>query len=134
MQVLARLSQPPLDLNFPPECVSICRMETRGVLCGRVLITFVFFAVFINVGCTIAELTPASDSDPSVAAVAESININTASQPELTRIPFIGERLAANIVEHRERFGPFRRAEELMLLNGVSDRRFREIRHLVRVN
>ena len=62
-----------------------------------------------------------------------AININPASVDELTRIPHIGEKLAAKIVEHREENGPFRRVEHLMLIRGVSDKRFRKIQPLVRV-
>lgn len=62
-----------------------------------------------------------------------AININTATLDELQRIPHIGEKLAAKIIEHRETNGRFRRAEHLMLIQGISDKRFRKIRPLVRV-
>lgn len=56
------------------------------------------------------------------------VSINEASREELERLPGIGPGLAARIVEHRERFGRFRRAEHLMLVRGISERRFRELR------
>ncbi len=66
--------------------------------------------------------------------VSESaININTASVEELEKLPHIGAKLAQKIVEHREKFGRFRKAEYLMLVDGISDSRFREIRSLVKV-
>ncbi len=66
--------------------------------------------------------------------VSESaININTASAEELEQLPHIGAKLAQKIIEHREKFGRFRKAEYLMLVDGISDRRFREIRSLVKV-
>ena len=61
------------------------------------------------------------------------ININNASAEELQRIPHVGEKLAARIIEHRELNGPFRRVEHLMLIPGISDKRFRKIRPMVRV-
>ena len=67
---------------------------------------------------------------PSAAAV----NINTASVEELQKIPYIGEKMADRIIEHRERYGPFRRAEDLILIPGISDSRFRKIRSLIRVD
>ena len=88
----------------------------------------------VGASCTPAEPKRTSDHDPAAVVSDDTININAASQDELQRLPFIGERLAAEIVGHRERFGPFRRPENLLLLNGISDKRFREIRHLVRVN
>ena len=64
---------------------------------------------------------------------AESVNINNASVEELQRIPHVGESIAQKIIEHREKYGPFKRPEHLMLIQGMSDVRFRRIRHLIRV-
>jgi competence protein ComEA len=68
-----------------------------------------------------------------VGKAADAININKADVDELRRIPNIGEKLAVDIIEFRLKNGPFRRTEHLLLINGISDRRFREIRHLVRI-
>ncbi|MDM7921181.1 MAG: helix-hairpin-helix domain-containing protein [Pyrinomonadaceae bacterium] len=59
------------------------------------------------------------------------MNINTATAAELQRLPHVGETLAGKIIEHRERHGAFRKPEHLMLVEGISDARFRRIRHLV---
>ena len=59
------------------------------------------------------------------------ISINEASREELERLPGIGPALAARIVEHRERYGRFRRAEHLMLVRGISERRFLQLRPYV---
>jgi len=56
------------------------------------------------------------------------LSVNDASREELERLPGIGPALAARIVEHRERHGRFRRAEHLMLVRGISERRFRRLR------
>jgi competence protein ComEA len=71
---------------------------------------------------------------PNYERTSEAININTATKEELQRIPFVGEKLADAIIEHRERYGAFRRPEHLLLIKGVSDKRFRQIRHLIRVD
>ena len=55
------------------------------------------------------------------------VSINTASREELERLPGVGPSLAARIVEHRERFGPFRRVEHLLMVRGISERRFRQL-------
>ena len=68
-----------------------------------------------------------------VSVSENAININTASAEELEKIPHVGEKLAEKIIEHRERFGKFRKAEFLLLVDGISDKRFREIRSLVKV-
>jgi competence ComEA-like helix-hairpin-helix protein len=59
------------------------------------------------------------------------VSINEASREELERLPGIGPALAARIVEHRERFGRFRRAEHLLLVRGISERRFLQLRPYV---
>jgi competence ComEA-like helix-hairpin-helix protein len=61
------------------------------------------------------------------------VSINRASPEELEKLPGIGPALAARIVEQRERYGPFRRAEHLMMVRGFSERRFRELRHFITV-
>lgn len=72
---------------------------------------------------------------PPAAATPDytRINLNRASRAELERLPGVGPGLAGRIVEHRERHGPFRRAEHLLTVRGFSERRFRELRHLVTV-
>ena len=61
------------------------------------------------------------------------ININTASAAELEKLPGVGRVLAERIIEHREQYGPFRRPEHLIIVRGISDRRFRALRELISV-
>jgi competence ComEA-like helix-hairpin-helix protein len=79
----------------------------------------------------------ANDQQSPSAFLAEPrpqpININTASAKELEGLPGIGKGLAERIIEHREKHGPFRRAEHLIIVRGISDRRFRALRDLITV-
>ncbi len=76
----------------------------------------------------------ANDQQPtSVPKTSQLININTASANELETLPGIGKGLAERIIDHRERFGPFRRPEHLIIVRGISDRKFRALRDLVTV-
>ncbi len=59
------------------------------------------------------------------------VNLNTASAGELEVLPGIGKVLAERTVAHRQRYGSFRRAEHLMMVQGISDHKFRAIRALV---
>ena len=65
---------------------------------------------------------------PEPPADARRVSINRATREELERLPGVGPALAERVVEHRERFGPFRRAEHLMAVRGFSERRFLELR------
>jgi competence protein ComEA len=62
------------------------------------------------------------------------ININTASARELEKLPGVGEVIAERIVSHRKQHGPFRRAEHLMMVRGISERKFRELQLLITVD
>ncbi len=90
----------------------------------------VLVAVFILSGCVTEPAPPVRqfvELDPN-----ETINLNTAMAEELQRIPGVGESTARKIIEHREEHGPFRRPEDLMQIRGISDKRFRNIQHLIR--
>ena len=62
------------------------------------------------------------------------VDLNRASVEELQRLPSIGPVLAQRIVSHRTRHGPFRRAQEIVAVRGLSARRYRQIAHLITAN
>jgi len=63
----------------------------------------------------------------------EQINVNTATIEELMRLPGIGPTLAARIVEYRTKHGFFKRPQEIIIVRGMSARRYRQIAHLIRI-
>jgi competence protein ComEA len=65
---------------------------------------------------------------PAPNAGPPLVSINNASREELEKLPGIGSALAARIVEHRERYGRFRRTEHLLMVRGISERLFRGLR------
>ncbi|HYO62725.1 MAG TPA: helix-hairpin-helix domain-containing protein [Pyrinomonadaceae bacterium] len=75
-----------------------------------------------------AHATPVTRSTYSEAHAQPLVNLNTATARELERLPGIGPGLAARVVEHRTRYGPFRRAEHLLAVRGIGERRFRALR------
>lgn len=50
------------------------------------------------------------------------IDINTAGSQELQTLPGIGPVLAERILQHRQAFGPFQRAEDLVKVKGIGDK------------
>ena len=72
-------------------------------------------------------------ASPAAPEPAPRVNLNRATPKELERLPGVGPALAERIVEHRQRYGPFRRAEHLLSVRGISERRFRELQSLVTV-
>ena len=67
-----------------------------------------------------------------VESSPDAININTSSADDLERLAHIGRTTADAIVQFRAENGPFRRVEHLMLIRGVSEKRFLELRPLLR--
>ena len=60
-------------------------------------------------------------------APAGKVNINTATVEQLTTLPGVGPKLAARIVEHRQKAGGFKSAQELMNVKGIGEKNFEKI-------
>lgn len=58
----------------------------------------------------------------------KSININTATKDELTKLPGIGEVTAENIIKYREENGNFTDIKELMKVKGIGKKKFEKIK------
>jgi competence ComEA-like helix-hairpin-helix protein len=64
----------------------------------------------------------------SKAGNTSIVDINHAGIEELTTLPGIGKTTAQKIIEFREKNGPFRRVEELLIIRGISEKRLKQIR------
>ena len=82
----------------------------------------------------VGEPTPpvdASTGGASDGAVAQPVNLNTATVAELETLPGIGPTLAAAIVAERERLGGFRAVDDLQRVRGIGEQRYARLRDLV---
>ncbi len=59
------------------------------------------------------------------------ININTAASGQLEELPGIGPVTAGNIIEYREKYGPFENKEQLMDVSGIGPKKFEKVRELI---
>jgi len=59
--------------------------------------------------------------------VEKSLNPNTASASELERLPGIGPKLAARIVEWRQTHGPFKKPADLRRVSGIGHKLLQRI-------
>ena len=82
----------------------------------------------------------ASHSDTSRSRSAKgkdlapaSININTALQDELQKLPGIGEVMSSHIIEYRRKHGKFRSLEELMEVSGIGEKKFAKMKEFLKL-
>ncbi len=66
------------------------------------------------------------------AAPAAPVALNTATVEQLDTLPGVGPVLAQHIIDYRTQHGGFRSVDELREVNGIGDRRFADLRDLVR--
>jgi competence protein ComEA len=62
------------------------------------------------------------------------VDLNTATEPDLDRLPGIGPATAAAIVSHRSLHGPFRTVEDLLDVRGIGEAKLDALRGLVSVS
>ncbi|CAL9565061.1 hypothetical protein SUDANB54_04719 [Streptomyces sp. enrichment culture] len=80
-----------------------------------------------------AAAAPAAPAGTGAAAGPTApVSLNTATVDQLDTLPGVGPVLAQHIVDYRTRNGGFRSVEELREVNGIGDRRFADLRDLVR--
>lgn len=70
---------------------------------------------------------PLSVQGSEASSGRQCVNLNTATAEELERLPGIGEVMARKVIEYRNQNGPFRRPEEIIIIEGFSERKYRAI-------
>ncbi len=61
----------------------------------------------------------------------DKVNVNTASLEELTVLPGIGEKRAADIIARREADGPFQSPEDLLAVSGIGPKTLEALEGLI---
>jgi competence protein ComEA len=81
-----------------------------------------------------AAVAPAQTSTKkSGTGTGAVININTASAEQLEALPGVGAKVAARIVDYRQKKGPFKKIEELMNVQGIGEKSFLKLKPQVTV-
>ena len=68
-----------------------------------------------------------SQSEPQKACV----NLNAATAEDLKELPGIGDVMARRVIDYRERHGRFRRTEEIIIVEGFSEKKYRAIAAMI---
>jgi competence protein ComEA len=95
---------------------------------------YIFVLAFMFGGLPCAgSVMPLSGQGKAANPQAVAIDINKATANDLEKLPGIGPNLAKQIVAYREKHGPFRRTEDLMVIKGIGFKKWKEIRPFIRV-
>ncbi len=71
---------------------------------------------------------------PALAAEGKTVNVNTATAAELELLPRIGPAVAARIVEQREKNGAFKSLDDLMLVRGIGESIYEQLKPYVAIS
>jgi len=95
--------------------------------------TGILFRLALMVCLMLAAVQPlcAEAAGPAPAKAAPAlegvVNLNTATEAELTLLPRVGEVVARRIIVFREQHGPFQRSEDLMNIQGIGEKTFNRL-------
>ena len=81
------------------------------------------------------ETPPASvlEEEPPVPSAENPLNINMADAAALDTLPGIGPVLAGRIVEYRSTHGAFSKKEDLMMVEGIGEGLYGDLRDVITV-
>ncbi len=99
------------------------------ILISAALLIFYFFLAyefadspkFNSVEAVALSSTSSFFERETTSRATGTVNINTAGMEELCTLELIGESKATAIIEYREKNGNFRKPEEIMLVDGISN-------------
>lgn len=90
------------------------------ILAGAAMAAFLF---------TVASVPPTLAED--TAGEKGVVNINTATEKELTLLPGIGKKTAQAIIDYREKEGTFETAKDIIKVKGVGKKTFEKIKDMI---
>lgn len=106
----------------------------------RIVLGFLILCLGIGMGISLYnrnKVKEESISTPEPLRVEQKrtipVNINTASENELTSLPGIGTTIARRIVDYRNIHGPFKKKRELLKVKGIGKRKFKELRDKITI-
>lgn len=61
------------------------------------------------------------------------ININTGGVEDLVKLPRIGVKMAARIIDFRKANGKFKKIQDIMKVKGIGEKTFKGFEHLITI-
>lgn len=68
------------------------------------------------------------------AADTKVVNVNSANASQLALLPRVGPSVAERIVDYRKQNGPFKKTEDLMLVQGIGEKTFQLLKPYVAIS
>ena len=107
-------------------------IEAAGGATADAVLASVNLAAEVRDGSQI--VVPSRDAPPVPAAGGDGlVAINTATAAELEALPGVGPVLAARILDHRDEYGAFGTAEDLLDVSGIGESILARLRPFIRV-
>jgi competence protein ComEA len=105
--------------------------KPRGVF-RQLLAACALSSILLGASVGSAQLDRAANTAPTAEATAIGVlNLNTATEEELARLPGIGPAKAQAILRMREQRGPFKKVEDLMQVRGIGRKTFRKLQPML---
>lgn len=119
--------------------MAACLLVCLGFLGGRMSVMLEGPTLSLSQGAQLVRLPELALETYQVEENDETpgelrVNINEAGEEELCQLPQIGPARAKNILEYREKHGPFASIEEIRAVSGIGDGIFQQIREYITVD
>ena len=94
---------------------------------------FIIAALFLSCASPEKSANISAGESPVARTLSRDacVNLNTATVEELIKLPGVGEVMARRIIEYRGRHGSFRRAEEIIIIEGFSEQKYRALAGII---
>ncbi|HZM87746.1 MAG TPA: helix-hairpin-helix domain-containing protein [Blastocatellia bacterium] len=80
-------------------------------------------------------VAPANQSEKTAVAQSDKnqpcVNLNIATADDLIKLPGIGEGMAKKIIDYRAQHGQFRRRQDIIIIDGFSEKKYRDIAEMI---
>lgn len=96
--------------------------------------TLLAAALLAGAAAHASEAPPPASGTPTTADGVAPLDLNAATEEQLSRLPRVGPVIARRIVEHRRAVGGFRSVDELLNVRGIGERTLERLRPLLTVS
>lgn len=100
----------------------------------KIILLIIFFAFVVGVLFNFLFSYKNKIKEVSVKKEQMLININTADENELSKLPGIGLNYAKKIMEYRKENGNFEKIEDIMKVKGIGKKKFEKIKNFIKVD